>query len=514
LAVYAPELGELAAQDVGGAAFQPAGDLCDLYRWRVVDEEVDVIGLGGELDQLASERGEHPAGTVLQAQENRCRERCAAVLHAEHQVQVQQVNAVSARPRGNTGHQPMMAARRYRLRLTNVQEERIGEWSGALRALWNAALEQRRRAWRDCGVSVGLAEQCRNLTDARAAIPWLADVPAQTAQQTLRDLDRAYSNFFAGRAAFPRWRSRRSPAGLRFPQGAQVRRLNRRWAEVRLPKLGWVRFRWTRPPGGTVKHATLTRDALGWHVSLCVELDKQPAPPNRGPAVGVDRGVVALIATSDGDLIDPEFWTAGERKRRKALDQHLARQRKGSNRRRHTVNQLAGLRARVARRRQHHLHEVSHQLATRHGLVAVEALNVKNMTRSARGTLDAPGINVRQKAGLNREILEQGWGELHRQLAYKTVWYGSELIEVPAAYSSQTCSACGTIDNEARESQARFACRACEHIQNADINAARVILQRALAQQHSARGRRVTARGDLGIARSVKRERSQQKAAA
>lgn len=417
--------------------------------------------------------------------------------------------------RNETGHPAMMAARRYRLRLTIEQDARLGQWSGALRALWNAGLEQRRAAWRDCGASVGLSEQCRDLTDARAEIEWLADVPAQTAQQTLRDLDRAFGNFFAGRAAFPRWRSRGSQAGLRFPQGVVVRRLNRRWSEVRLPKLGWVRFRWTRAPGGAIKHATLTRDALGWHVSLCVELDQQPAPPNHGPAVGIDRGVGVLAATSDGELLAPEFWTAGERRRRRALEQHLARQRRGSNRRRETVRKLGQLRARSARRRQDALHNLSHDLATGHGLVAIEALNVRNMTASARGSVDEPGANVRAKAGLNRAILEQGWGELHRQLAYKTVWYGSELRQVPAAYSSQTCSACWVIDNEARESQARFRCRACGHTQNADVNAACVILARALDQQQQmARGRRVTARGDLAVRRSVKRERSRHKAAA
>jgi IS605 OrfB family transposase len=409
----------------------------------------------------------------------------------------------------------MVAGRRYRLALTGQQEQRLVQWSGALRALWNAALEQRRMAWRDCAVSVGLVEQCRDLTAARAEIRWLADVPAQTAQQTLRDLDRAYSNFFTGRAAFPRWRTRRAAAGLRFAQGVEVRRLNRRWGEVRLPKLGWIRFRWTRPPGGQVKHATLTRDALGWHISLCVKLDQQPAEPNGGPAVGVDRGVVALAATSDGDQIRPEFWTAGERKRRRTLEQHLARQHRGSNRRRQTVAQLARLSARVARRRQHHLHKLSHKLTTERGLVAIEQLNVRSMTRSARGTIEQPGTNVLAKAGLNREILERGWSELHRQLQYKTAWYGSQLVTVPAAYSSQTCSECGVIDRESRESQARFRCRACGHTQNADINAARVILTRALnQQQHMARGRRVTARGDLGDARSVKRERSRQRRAA
>jgi putative transposase len=419
----------------------------------------------------------------------------------------------AADQRNATDHQPVMAARRYRLRLTDPQEARLDQWSGALRALWNAALEQRQTAWRNCRVSIGLAEQCRDLRNARTEIPWLAEVPAQVAQQALRDLDRAYSNFFAGGSSFPRWRSRRSRAGLRFPQGVAVRRLNRRWGEVRLAKLGWVRFRWTREIGGQVKHATITRDGFCWHVSLCVQLDRQPAPPNGGPAVGVDRGVVALAATSYGDLISPQFWTAGERRRRRALEQHLARQRRGSNRRCETVRQLGRLHARVARRRADALHNLSHQLATRHGLVAIEHLNVKDMTASARGTIHKPGVNVRQKAGLNRQILERGWGELHRQLAYKTGWYGSELILVPAAYSSQTCSACWTIDKDARESQARFRCRACGHTQNADVNAARVILHRALdQQQQKAGGRPVTARGDLVVRQSAKRERSRQKA--
>lgn len=177
----------------------------------------------------------------------------------------------------------MVAGRRYRLALTRVQEARVARWSGAVRALWNAALEQRRTAWRDCRASVGVSEQCRDLTDARASISWLADVPAQTAQQTLRDLDRAYTAFFAGQASVPRWRSRRSRAGLRFPQGVEVRRLNRRWGTVKLPKIGWVRFRWTRPPGGTVKHATLSRDLLGWHVSLCVDLTSGQHPRTAGP---------------------------------------------------------------------------------------------------------------------------------------------------------------------------------------------------------------------------------------
>jgi putative transposase len=126
------------------------------------------------------------------------------------------------------------------------------------------------------------------------------------------------------------------------------------------------------------------------------------------------------------------------------------------------------------------------------------------MTRSARGSLEQPGRNVRAKSSLNREILERGWGDLHRQLQYKCGWYGSRLVAVDARYTSQTCSVCGTTDGRSRESQARFACRYCGQIEHADVNAARVILTRAL--NRIAGGSPVTARGGLATGRPVKRE--------
>ena len=271
---------------------------------------------------------------------------------------------------------------------------------------------------------------------------------------------------------------------------------------MKLPKLGWVRFRWTRALDGSVRHATVTRDAIGWHLSLCVQLDAQPPAPCGGPAVGVDRGVCALVATSDGELMTGRFWSAGERRRHRALQQKLARQQRGSARRRETVERIARLRARVVRRRRDALHKVSHRLATEHRLVAVESLDVRAMTRSARGSIEQPGRNVRAKAALNREVLERGWGELHRQLQYKCQWHGSQLVAVDPRYTSQTCSVCGTVDGRSRESQARYACRQCGHVEHADINAARVILARAL----TAGGSPVTARGGLAGGRPVKRE--------
>ena len=190
---------------------------------------------------------------------------------------------------------------------------------------------------------------------------------------------------------------------------------------MRLTKLGWVRFPLDAPAWRRIRFATVSRDALGWHLSLCVESVLRPARPNGGPPVGVDRGVAALVATSAGVLVTHDFWSKQERRRRRVLEKRLARQRRGSSRRARTVAMLGVLRGRVARRRNDALHKLSRRLATQHSIVAIEALDVQAMTRTARGTLAAPGTSVGAKAGLNREILERGWGVLRRQLAYKTV---------------------------------------------------------------------------------------------
>ena len=189
------------------------------------------------------------------------------------------------------------AGRRYRAYPTPGQAGRLTGWGHSCRAVWNLALEQRRFAWRQRGRTVWSAEQCRHLTDARADLPWLADLPAQSAQQVLRQLDRAYDNWWNPEhpAQAPTFR-KRSGRGLSVPfpgQAVQVRKCSRRWAEVRLPKLGWVRFRLSRPLGGTVRNATIARDALGWHVSFGVATVTEPAPPNRRPGCGVDFGVPA-----------------------------------------------------------------------------------------------------------------------------------------------------------------------------------------------------------------------------
>ena len=270
---------------------------------------------------------------------------------------------------------------------------------------------------------------------------------------------------------------------------------------MRLPKLGWVRFRLSQPLGGIVRNATITKHALGWHVSFGVATVTNPAPPNRLPGCGVDFGVACSAFVSDEwePRLMPPTLTAGERRRLRGLEHRKARQvtwakkhnsGRYSNRLRRTISQIAKLRARQARRREDFTHKLTTDLAKNHGWVAVEDLRVKGMTKSAKGTRESPGRNVKAKAGLNRAVLDNAPYQRQRQLAYKTPRFGSELRFVRPAFTSQTCSACGLCDPESRPGCGRmFACTACGYAEHADLNAARNIHDFAAGQAvHSARG--------------------------
>jgi transposase len=342
-------------------------------------------------------------------------------------------------------------------------------------------------------------EQCRQLTQARAEHDWLAAGSQMVQQQALRDFAGAMTAFFdpGNPATRPSWRKAGRHEGFRIVgrRGRQwdVRRLSRKTGEVWVPKAGWVRFRWSRavPPG--VKSYRVTKDKAGrWHVAFAAVPDPVPAPGNR-QAVGIDRGVAVSAALSTGELLRVPGLAVRERKRLLRLERRLARAKRDSNRRGRVRHAMARLRARETDRRKDWAEKASTDIARRFDKIRVEDLKIENMTRSARGTADHPGRNVRAKAGLNRAILRSGWGLLVHRLADKA----PERVEkINPVYTSQTCSGCGHRDPESRESQSRFRCRACGLQVHADVNAARNI----------AAGHAVTARGGDGVARPVNRE--------
>jgi len=379
----------------------------------------------------------------------------------------------------------MLRGFRYRLDPTAEQTALFRQFAGVCRLVYNLALEQRRDWWRhferQTGSRLNYAAQCRELTALRAEYDWIAAVSQTCQQQALRDLDRAFGNFFAGRAGFPSPRRKGMNDAFRF-QGreVEVRRLSAKWSAARLPKIGWVRFRDTRPMHGTLKNVTITLDALGWHVSFTREIEHD-APVNICPSVGIDRGVANTLALSTGERLSlPGSLDAIDRHRRRA-QRVLARKKRGSHRRTKALRRVARLSARAARIRRDWTHKAALDIARRFGAVVLEDLKIKNMTATARGTVEDPGRNVRAKAGLNRSILTQGWHGFETILAYKLEERGGTLVTVDPAYTSQTCSDCGAVDRQSRESQARFVCRHCGFRAHADHNAAINILRRNTA---------------------------------
>jgi putative transposase len=384
--------------------------------------------------------------------------------------------------------------RRYRLYPTVGHAERLTGWGHTCRAVWNVALAQRQFIYAQRGIRLRAAGQHRQLTEARAELDWLANLPAQSAQQVLAHLDRAYDNWWNPEhpAGPPRFKKRRDELSVPFPgQAVAVRKLNNRWAEVRLPKLGWVQFRLSRPLGGVVRNATVSHDALGWHVAFGVATGAKPVAPNRLPGCGVDFGVAcsAYVSTEAAPRLMLPTLTEGERRRLLGLERRKARQirwarrynRGGySGRLRRTIAEIARLRARQARRRADFTHKLTTDLAKRHGWVGIEDLRVTAMTASARGTMEQPGSSVRAKAGLNRAVLDNIPGERRRQLAYKAPRFGSELRLVPPQATSETCATCGHRDAASRPGCGRvFACTGCGYQAHADANAARNIEQLA-----------------------------------
>ncbi|HEY6789386.1 MAG TPA: transposase, partial [Trebonia sp.] len=363
---------------------------------------------------------------------------------------------------------------RYRLEPTPQQAAALPRHCADARYVWNLCVEQE-ACWRPSrGRMPGFAGRCRQLTDARADNPWLAQGSVIVQQQAIRDHAQAMARFFAGTHRRPRWRRRGQGEGFRVvAAGPQdVRRLNRKHGEVKVPKVGWVRFRWSRDVPDDVKSYRVTLDRAGrWHVAFAVIPDPVPAP-GTGEVVGIDRGVVVSAALSTGELLAVPGLGGREKARLRGLERKLARAKRGSNRRGGVKAGIARLRGREAARRKDWAEKTSTMLARRFDVIRVEALDVKAMTRSAKGTITEPGRNVVAKAGLNRGILASGWGLLVQRLEDKAP---GRVEKVVAAYTSQRCSACGHVDRDSRQSQARFRCTACGYAANADVNAARNI---------------------------------------
>ncbi|WP_406331538.1 RNA-guided endonuclease InsQ/TnpB family protein [Streptomyces sp. NBC_00203] len=383
---------------------------------------------------------------------------------------------------------------RFRMYPTPQQEGTMLLHCAHARYVWNLAVEQHSH-WQPGRKSApGFAEQCRQLTEARRENEWLREGNADVQQQALKDFAKAKNARFNSGFGEATWRKKFRHEGFRvigtdrvaefnddatakvnpktgkqvMGRSVVVRKLNRRWAQVKVPGCGWVRFRLTRPHLPDAKTFRVTYHHGQWHIAFAVIPDPIDAP-GTGEVIGIDRGVTITAALSDGRKLNCPQLTVKERAQIRKHQRRAARAPKGSERKTAEYTKVARLRAREAGRRRDWCEKTSTMLARTCDLVRFEKLNIKNMTRSAKGTGEEPGKRVRQKAGLNRAILAQGWGLLRQRTEHKAP---GRVEDVPAAYTSLRCSTCGWIDKNSRKSQAEFVCSFCGFTCNADSNAA------------------------------------------
>lgn len=368
-----------------------------------------------------------------------------------------------------------LQAFKFEVRPNGGQQRQMRRFAGSCRFVYNRALALQKARHEAGEKRLGYAGLCKELAAWKQApeTEWLALAPSQPLQQALKDLERAYTNFFEGRAAFPVFKKRGRHDAFRFPQGVKLDPGN---ARIFLPKLGWMRYRKSREVVGTVKNVTVSQEAGRWYVAIQTERE---VPESRHPSTsmaGMDMGVARFATLSDGSTVEPLDSFRKLEKRLAHEQRKLARKVKFSRNWKKQKARIAKIHRQIGNARNDFLHKASTAISKNHAMIVVEDLNVACMSRSAKGTADDPGKNVRAKSGLNKSILDQGWGAFRRMLEYKLQWRGGEVLAVHPAYTSRTCSACGHESAGNRRTQAKFRCIACGHTMHADHNAARNIL--------------------------------------
>lgn len=376
---------------------------------------------------------------------------------------------------------------RFELMPSELQEGQLRNFAGACRYVYNKALtiNEERDMYGD--QPLGSFEMGKLLTEWRRSgeTAWLKEAPAAAQQQALRHLEYAYTSYFKGRAGAPKFKKKYKNDSVTFmfrEEGSRGCKLDQGNSRIRLQKLGWIRYRKSREILGAIKNATVKLRCGKWFVYVRSELENQVLERGGDEPIGIDVGIKRFATMSDGAFVEPVNSFKKHEKRLRKAQQSLSRKKRRSKNWYKAVKKVAHIHARIADVRKDFLHKLSTTISKNHAVVVVEDLKIANMTRSARGTVEDPGTNVKQKSGLNRAILDQGWGMFREMLKYKLEWSGGRLIKVPPQYTSQTCPECAHVSKDNRKSQASFVCVSCGYANNADHVGAINILRAGLAQ--------------------------------
>lgn len=345
----------------------------------------------------------------------------------------------------------------FRLQPTPQQEQQFRQYCGSVRWVWNRMLAERSESYKATGKSPSAYTQIKQLPALKQQeeTTWLNTVHSQVLQDAVLDLDDAFNRFFSKQNGYPKFKSKHGrKQSFSYPQGVKVSD-----GKVWLPKIGWVRFRKSREIEGVIKRATVRRKASGWYVSLLCEVEIEPpvavevTPEN---SVGIDLGSIDLVTLSDGRKVgNPRHYRTAERKLARA-QRSLSRKQKGSNRRAKQKQKVARLHEKIANCRKDDLHKLSAQLVRENQAVFAEDLNVAGIAKR-----------------MGKSVYDAGWGELLRQLKYKSEWQGKTFVQIGRYFpSSKICSCCGCKHADLELSERTWTCPSCGTLLDRDVNAA------------------------------------------
>jgi putative transposase len=359
---------------------------------------------------------------------------------------------------------------KYELMPNGEQQRRMHRFAGSCRYVFNRGMSLQKERFAQGAKMLGYVQLSKQLTAWRNGpeTPWLKDSPTHPLQQVLKDLEQSYTNFFAKRAAFPKFKKKGQHESFRYPDPKQIK-LDQKNSRVFLPKLGWLRYRNSRQALGRVRNATVTHSCGKWYVSIQTVWEVREQIAQASGCIGIDMGIVRFATFSDGRFLAPLNSFKRSEARLRRYQRSMSRKVKFSNNWKKAKTKVQRLHARIANARYDYLHKASTTISQNHAIVYIEDLQVRSMSRSAAGSLERPGKHVAAKTGLNRAILDQGWGEFRRQLEYKLAWAGGTLIAVPPHHTSTTCPRCNHVSALNRRTQEWFRCIECDYTQHADV---------------------------------------------
>lgn len=392
---------------------------------------------------------------------------------------------------------------KFKLMPNGSQAKQFAQFAGCRRVVFNKGLELQNTNYKEGNKFIPYSKLTGNLVAWKKELIWLSDCHSQVLQQSLKDLEVAFKRFFRKESAYPAFKKKGLNDSFRFPQ-IKSEAINEANSRIKLPKLGWVKYKKSRSIQGTPKNITISRKLDSWYVSIQVEYDVDRPLPKAKKAIGLDLGVARFATLSDGSYIEPLNAFKNSQAKLAKYQRQMARKKKFSNNWTKAKAKVSKLQNKIANSRRDFLHKASTAICNNHALVAIEDLKVSNMSKSAKGSFEEPGKNVKAKSGLNRSILDQGWNEFRRQLEYKMSWSGGEVVAVAPHYTSQACPCCGHVHKENRKTQAKFECVSCGFEENADFVGALNILNKA--HEVLAAGRAVKPSGAGALAPAVKQE--------